>query len=190
MIREKITNFVATSSFSPKSSKLLNGIVRAILKGNPTETLKYLLPQTCERIEKIVTQSDSSVLQDHKGDTELTWCLTLFSELVRARGDTLIPYKSIILSTFRRCIHIIHKESYEAVANAAKTLLKSLVYVYPIDYRLTMENIEEPFTDFLPIRVSESSLRMIFGHELFAARTGMGTACRARPTESGVPCAE
>ena len=154
MIREKITNFLAASSFSPKVSKLLNGLVRAILKGNPQETLQYLLPQTCERIEKIINQSDSTILTDHKGDIELTWCLTLFSELVRARGDTLIAYKPIILSVFHRCAHIIHKESYEAVATAAKNMLKSLTYVYPNDYRLTVENIEEPFTDFLPIRVS------------------------------------
>ena len=156
MVREKVTNFLAGSFFTPKVGKLVTGIVRAILKGNPTETLKYLLPQTCERIEKIVSQSDSSVLHDHKGDTELTWCLTLFSELVRARGDTLIPYKSIIISTFRRCIHIIHKESYEAVANAAKTLLKSLIYVYPTDYRLTVENIDEPFTDRKSTRLNSS----------------------------------
>jgi hypothetical protein len=156
MIREKITNFLAASSFSPRVSKLLNGLVRAILKGNPEETLKYLLPQTCERIEKIINQSDSLILTDHKGDTELTWCLTLFSELVRARGDTLLMYQPMIISIFHRCIHIIHKESYEAVANAAKNLLKSLTYMYPTDYRLIVENIEEPFTDFLPIRVSLS----------------------------------
>jgi len=154
MIREKITNFLAASSFSSRVNKLLNGLVRAILKGNPEETLKYLLPQTCERIENIINQSDSLVLTDHKGDTELTWCLTLFSELLRARGDTLLIYKPMILSIFHRCIHIIHKESYEAVANAAKNLLKSLTYMYPTDFRLTVENIEEPFTDFLPIRVS------------------------------------
>ncbi|CAF4627446.1 unnamed protein product, partial [Rotaria socialis] len=58
----------------------------------------------------------------------------------------------MILSVFHRCIHIIHKESYEAVANAAKNLLKTLSYVYPLEYRLTVEIIEEPFTDFLPIR--------------------------------------
>ncbi|CAF0754546.1 unnamed protein product [Rotaria sp. Silwood1] len=152
MIREKITNFLATSSFSPKISKLLNGLVRAILKGNPEETLKYLLPHTCERIENILNHSETTILTDHKGDRELTWCLILFSELVRARGDTLVIYKPMILSVFHRCVHIIHKESYEAVANAAKNLLKSLSYVYPIEYRLTVENIEEPFTDFLPIR--------------------------------------
>ncbi|CAF4504295.1 unnamed protein product, partial [Rotaria socialis] len=152
MIREKITNFLAASSFSPKISRLLNGLVRAILKGNPEETLKYLLPQTCERIEKILNHSETTILSDHKGDPELTWSLTLFSELVRARGDALIIYKPMILSVFHRCIHIIHKESYEAVANAAKNLLKTLSYVYPLEYRLTVENIEEPFTDFLPIR--------------------------------------
>ncbi|CAF4248416.1 unnamed protein product, partial [Rotaria sordida] len=146
MIREKITNFLAASSFSPKISKLVNGLVRAILKGNPEETLKYLLPQTCERIEKIMSNSETTILTDHKGDPELTWCLILFSELVRARGDTLLTYKPMILSIFHRCVHIIHKESYEAVANAAKNLLKSLSYVYPIEYRLTVENIEEPFT--------------------------------------------
>jgi hypothetical protein len=156
MVREKITNFLATYSFSPKVSKLLTGLVQAILKSNPIETLKYLLPQTCERIEKIISQSDMSILTDHKGDSELTWCLILFSELVCARGDTLIIYKSMILSVFHRCIHIVHKHSYEAMGKAAKNLLKSLSYVYPSDYRLTVENIEEPFIEFLPIRVCDS----------------------------------
>lgn len=154
MIREKVTNFLATTSFSPKISKLLNGIVQSLLKGDPVETLKYFLPQTCERIENIITQSDSSVLSDHKGDVELTWCLALFSELVRARGDALLPYKSMIFSVFHRCSRIIHKESYETVAIAIKNLLKTLSYIYPIDYRLTVNPINEQFIDFLPIRVS------------------------------------
>ena len=157
MIREKITNFLATSSFSPTISRFLTGLVQAILKSNPNETLKALLPQTCERIERILQQSDSTVLTDHKGDAELTWCLILFSELVRTRGDILMNYKSMILSTFHRCIHVVHKGSYEAIGKAAKYLLKSLSYVYPIDYRLTVENIEAPFTDFLPIRVGDDA---------------------------------
>ncbi|CAF3253224.1 unnamed protein product [Rotaria sp. Silwood2] len=152
MVREKIINYLATYSFSLRTSKLLTGLIQAILKSNPVETLKYLLLQTYERIEKILNQSDMFILNDHKGDPELTWCLILFSELVGAHGDTLIIYKSMILSIFHRCIHIIHKDSYKAMAKAAKNLLKSLSYVYPIDYRLTVENITEPFTDFLPIR--------------------------------------
>ncbi|CAF3768327.1 unnamed protein product [Rotaria sp. Silwood1] len=152
MIRKKITNFLATYCYSPKISKLLTGLIQAILKRDPVETLKYLLLQIYERIEKILNQSDILILNDDKGDPELIWCLKIFSELVCARGDTLIIYKTIILSIFHRCIHIIHKDSYEIMAQAAQNLLKSLSYVHPIDYRLTIENIEEPFIDFLPIR--------------------------------------
>ena len=48
---------------------------------------------------------------------------------------------------------IFNKDAYETIANAANYLLISLLHVYPIDYRLTIENINEPFIDSLPIRV-------------------------------------
>lgn len=175
MVREKITNFLAGSFFTPKVGKLVTGLVRAILKGNPVETLKYLLPQTCERIENIMSHSETTILTDHKGDSELTWCLILFSELVRARGDTLLPYKTKIFSVFHRCVRIIHKDTHEAVASAAKNLLKSLSYVYPIEYRLTTESLEEPFTDFLPIRVS-CSLALGHGFRRLSPRLGVNTS--------------
>ncbi|CAF2652171.1 unnamed protein product [Rotaria sp. Silwood2] len=101
-----------------------------MLKSNPIETLNYLLPQTYECIEKILSQSNMIILNDHKGDSELTWHLIMFSELVCARGDTLIIYKSMILSIFHQCIHIIHKDSYESIGKAAQNLLKSLTYTW------------------------------------------------------------
>ena len=94
------------------------------------------------------------ILNDDKEDIELTWYLFLFGELLNARGNTLLIYKDMIMSVFHQCIRIMSKKSYEAVAIAARRLLSSLTDVYPIDYRLTMENSDEPFTDFLPIRVS------------------------------------
>lgn len=110
--------------------------------------LKYMLPRTCEHIENIMSHSRSTILTDHQGDAELTWNLTIFSELVRARGGTLLIYKPIIMSVFSRCIRIIHKESYEAIDKAAKHLLQSLSDPYPID--------NPSCTDILPIRVSFS----------------------------------
>jgi hypothetical protein len=92
-----------------------------------------------------------------------------------ARGDTLIIYKSMILSVFQQCIHVVHKDSYEAMGKAAKNLLKSLSYVYPIDYRLTVENIEEPFLEFLPIRVSHAICQNQCEDLIFI---GLGTTCR------------
>ena len=90
---------------------------------------------------------------------ELTWYLFLFAQLLTARSDALLIYKKMIMSVFHQCIHIINKDSYLAIANAASNLLKSLSQTYPIDCRLTIENIEEPFVDFLPIRVSSSAFR-------------------------------
>ncbi|CAF4238177.1 unnamed protein product [Rotaria sp. Silwood2] len=133
--------------------KLVAGLIRALVKGNPIETLKYFLPKTCESIENIMDHADSSgLLIDHKGDIELNWYLILFAEFLRARGDTLLIYKQMIMSIFHRCIYLIHKDSYEAVASAAKHLLKSLSHVYPMEYQLTVENFDEPFVNFLPIR--------------------------------------
>jgi hypothetical protein len=107
------------------------------------------------------TSESIALLTDHKGDIELTWYLILFSELLGARGDTLLIYKEIIMSVFQRCISIINKSAYEAIANAAKNLLKSLVDVYPIDSRLTIESLDELFVHFLPIRVSFNLLYKI-----------------------------
>ncbi|CAF1193810.1 unnamed protein product [Rotaria sp. Silwood1] len=99
-----------------------------------------------------MNNSLTTMLMDQRDDIEFTWHLILFSELVCARGDTLLIYKQMIMSVFLRCIHVVHKDAYEAIAMAAKNLLKSLSDLYPIDYRLSVENIEEPFIDFLPIR--------------------------------------
>jgi hypothetical protein len=95
-----------------------------------------------------------ALFTDHKGDLELLWYLSLFSELICARGDTLLIYQQMIMSIFQQCITIINKNAYEAIANAANHLLKSLLHIYPIDYRLTIENIDGSFADFLPIRLS------------------------------------
>ncbi|CAF1187532.1 unnamed protein product [Didymodactylos carnosus] len=132
---------------------MISCLIRPLVKDNPTETLKYFLPKTCESIEKILNNSESTViLNDEKGDMELIWYLILFAELVGARDDTLLIYKQMIMFVFHECIHIINKNSYEAIANAAKYLLESFSHTYPIDYRLTVENIDESFMKSLPIR--------------------------------------
>jgi hypothetical protein len=152
-----VINFASSACLLPRVRDSISCIVLALVKGNPIETLKYFLPKTCKSIEQILNNSESIVLlTDHKEDIELTWYLFLFAKLTHARGDALLTYKKMIMSVFHQCIHIINKNSYETIANAAENLLESLSQVYPIDYRLTIENIDEPFVDFLPIRVSYS----------------------------------
>ncbi|CAF4100985.1 unnamed protein product [Rotaria sp. Silwood2] len=152
MVTKEITHFITGSIFLPKVRQLVAGLVRAIVKCRPIETLKYLLPRTCESIEKILDQTDITLLNDHNGDLELTWYLTLFAELVQARGDTLLAYQQMIKSVFHRSIRILHKDSYEAISIAIKNLLRSLLNVYPTEYRLNRENFDESFVNVLPIR--------------------------------------
>jgi hypothetical protein len=162
---------MADACLSFRARGIICGLIQSLVKRNPVETLKYLLPKTCESINKIINNSE--LLTDHKGDMELTWDLFLFAELLTARGDALLNYKKMIMCVFHQCIHIINKDSHLAISNAASNLLKSLSQTYPIEYRLTIENIEEPFVDFLPIRVSSS----VFLFKISMNHLGMGTVC-------------
>ncbi len=139
LIRERMMFFVTGVCLSAKVRPIVSCLMKALVKGNPIETLKYFLPKTCESIQKIFPIEE-------KEDIELTWYLSLFVELVRARGDVLLDYKTIIMSVFHHLIHITNKNTYQTVANAAKHLLQSLSHVYSIDHRLTVNND-------LPIRV-------------------------------------
>ncbi|UJR24623.1 hypothetical protein I4U23_005997 [Adineta vaga] len=153
-VREKILTIAIGWYLSPKVRSLVCSLVRGLMKGNPIETLEYFMSKTCESIEKIwKTTKSTGFLIDHEEDIELNWYLNVFMELVRARGDTLLSYRSMIMSVFHQCIPIMNKKSYGIVADAAKYLLGSLTKIYPIDSRLTRENLDEPFVDCLPIRL-------------------------------------
>lgn len=153
IVREKISNYLLGSSHTSKSSQLRLSLVQPLLSSHPVETLHTFVPQTCERIEILLDEAGTSLSTNYQGDPELTWWLVLFSKVVRARGDALLPYKASINSVFRRAIGIIHLQSYEQVADAAKHLLRSLTYVYLIEFRLTSEKIDESIGEPLPIRV-------------------------------------
>ncbi|CAF0851617.1 unnamed protein product [Adineta steineri] len=152
-IREKIMNFLSSQCLSPKVRDIASGLVRALVKGNPVETLKYLLPEICKSIENKFNNSESTLLTDYKDDIELTWYLVVFAELLRARGDVLLIYKQLIMSVFHQFIQIVNKNSYNAVAKAVINLLESLSCSYPVDYRLLVINSDETFDNFLPIRL-------------------------------------
>ena len=147
--------FVTDSCLSANVRDIDSCLVRALVQGNPIETLKDFLPKICQSIERILNNDLGSViLSDEKENIELTWYLTVFEELVQTRGNILVTYKTMIMSVFDHCIHIVNKNSYEIVARAAQNFIRSLTDIYPMDYRLTDENLDESLIDSLPIRVS------------------------------------
>ncbi|CAF3689421.1 unnamed protein product, partial [Rotaria sp. Silwood1] len=64
-----------------------------------------------------------------------------------------VKLTSIMTSILRQCSSNIFRDSYEAIAKAIQNLLRSLLNIYPMNYRLTREQLDEPFIDFLPIRI-------------------------------------
>ena len=142
-----MTNFTFDRCFSSNVRDIVSSLVEALIKGNPGETMKYFLPKISESIEQIFQNSDS-ILTNEKENVELSWYLLLFTKLVRAPGEVLLTYKPVILSIFHQCFPIVNKNAYGIIAQASKGLLEALTQLYPMDYRLTTENI-----DFLPIRV-------------------------------------
>ncbi|CAF2738132.1 unnamed protein product [Rotaria sp. Silwood2] len=153
LIQEKIRIFLSGTYISPRVRGLVSALIRAMVGGNPIETLRCFLPQTCESIEKIMNNINTKDLfMNGTENLELIWYLSIFSELTHARGDILLDYKRIIMTIFHRCIPIIHKDSYRIMAKTARNLLDSLSDIYPIEYRLTIENVDESFIKFLPIQ--------------------------------------
>ena len=162
MIREKIVNFLINACWPSKVKTIIGGLVKAIIVRDPVQTLKSLLPRTCEAIDRLVDELGEVALStDPRGDNELHWYLILFAELLRARGDTLLVHKETITSVFQRCLHIIHKGSYHTLATAARHLLQSLTHVYLIDPLATVEMSSESDEEVLPTRVSSSSQRFV-----------------------------
>ncbi|CAF4394875.1 unnamed protein product, partial [Adineta steineri] len=58
-------NFLRSQCLSPKVRDIASGLVRALVKGNPMETLKYLLPEICKSIENKFNNSESTLLTDY-----------------------------------------------------------------------------------------------------------------------------
>lgn len=148
-------NYTFDRCLSSNGRNIISSIIEALVKGKPMETLKYFLPKTFQLIENIFNNYESNIfLINEKENIELTWYLIIFSKLVLAQGHILLNYKEIIISIFDYSINIINKNSYDIISNTVKSLLESLTHLYPIDYRLTTENLNQSFDDFLPIRVN------------------------------------
>ena len=143
---------------------MASSVVAGIVGGRPSQTLSHLLPKTCQMIDILVPQSQnnrsSTESQDKTNDEnmELLWHLNLFAKLLETDGTVLLPYKKLIVSTFEKCIKINREKIHSLVSLSARNLICSLGHVFPTDLRWITENIEEPFIDCLPIRVSSVDL--------------------------------
>ena len=106
LIQTKMMFFVSGTCLSSQVRPIVSCLIRGLVKGNPVEKLKYFLPKTCQSIVNIKPAVDDNE------DIELTWFLSVFTELIHARGDILINYKTIILEVFHHSIHMINEKTF------------------------------------------------------------------------------
>lgn len=153
LVSSRLRTLTNGSCLSPKVRNIAATLMRGLVAGRPAETLQCFLPQVCESIARLCSEVEP--VDGHKDNIELNWHLSLFTELVRARGDRLLAYRPAILSVFDRCMNLTHPKSYYIVAFAACNTLDSLTQIYPVDFRLTVPDAD----DCLPIRVNSLSFR-------------------------------
>jgi len=135
VIRERLLNLTDNPSLSTEVRDIVTSLIESIVRANPNETLKYFLPKIRQSVDENRTNLEN---------TEFTWYLAIFSKLVSARGEILINYKTDIFYIFDQCLPIENKKSYEILSSAAKCFLQSLTQIYPIEYKLTNEDLEIP----------------------------------------------
>ena len=163
---------ITGSLFSSTARPVVLGLIRPLVQCYPVQTLKDLLPRTSQSILDKADDTLLRLLDDDRGDLELIWELCLFGELLRARGETLLIYRTSIRDVLHRCLRIVHRESNRLVARAIRYLLHSLVDVYSI-------NSPPPPLPILPIRVGRS-LSLSLSDQQCSLSTGLGTSCESR----------
>lgn len=134
-------------------------MIGALVATHPIEILEDFFPKTFQSIENLlknISQFESDSLRTEEEDRELIWYLTILSKLLWARGDVLLLYKEKILVLFEQSIKIINQNVYKVLSKAVKSCIQSLCAISTRNYRLTNENLDQSFEQFLPIRVSSS----------------------------------
>lgn len=86
---------------------------------------------------------------------------------MRCDGQSLLSYKSELLSVLKLTLHVVCKEVLTLSCMLLKHVLKSLTLIYANDYRSSTIDWDLPLSQVLPIRVLLAS---VFYFDLFFVR--------------------
>ena len=76
-------------------------------------------------------------------------------QLVRCNGSCLLPYKDILLRTLEPVLSLHSPQGFEIGGQVIRFLLRALCLTYPLEFRSITTDLDQPLSDYLPIRVSE-----------------------------------
>ncbi|XP_076463728.1 proteasome activator complex subunit 4B-like [Babylonia areolata] len=148
----KVNRFIMENVFEPKvGGRLASSLCRACARVRPEETLKLLLPPLCAKINNFAVEHTGFATEEHL-DNSFLWNILMVSQLMRCNGSHLLPYRVILLETLGPVLSLHSQQGYEIGGQVLRFMLRAMSFTYPVDFRSVTAGIDQPLTDFLPIR--------------------------------------
>ncbi|KAK7103315.1 proteasome activator complex subunit 4B-like [Littorina saxatilis] len=148
----KINRFVTENVYETKvSGRLAANLCRACARVRPEETLKLMLPPLCQKIIAFAAEHPN-IATEEQLDNSFLWSMLMLSQLVRCTGSSLVPYKDLLMETLHPVVSLQSQQGYEIGGQVLRFLLRALCLTYPLEFRSTTHDLDQPLKDYLPIR--------------------------------------
>ncbi|XP_035710341.1 proteasome activator complex subunit 4A isoform X3 [Folsomia candida] len=145
---KKVVSFAFANTLETAvSGKLYASILQAFVVARPDIALPKILPQLCASIRSHISDE---ILDEEDIDKTLLFQLLLLSYITETDGVELLKYRSDIESTFDTVFKLNGKKGYTFASHALSRFLQSLVYIYPIECRISQADYDDP--NYLAIR--------------------------------------
>ncbi|GAB1609586.1 proteasome activator complex subunit 4-like [Argonauta hians] len=145
-------NYVSRTVYETRvGGKFVSDLIKAAVKVNPTTSLKLFIPHFCNNI-KCLLSANEDIKNEEKLDVEFLWNMLMLSQVVRASGDSLLPYIKEVMEVLSPLLELRCVEAYEYSTSTLRYLLRSLTNIYPIDFRSVPVDFNTPVKEKLLIR--------------------------------------
>lgn len=161
IILNKVKAYMNGSTFNMRAGRIVSGICAWLsLSGIDNLAFCTFIDYVYENLNKIrLGKNYESILENERGDIEVSWNLQLLSELTKAPGPVIVQHigkLNEVLTWFR---NTVHKESVNYIGFCMRNILISLGDTCPtetcsVNYSIHFDDEKEFFTNHLPIRVS------------------------------------
>jgi len=161
IILNKVDKYIRGNTFNVRAGRIVSSICGNLsTSGIKEQALSTFLDYIHENLSKIKNSNNyEAILQNERGDIEISWNMQLLSELTKINGDLLaknLPRINEMIGWFR---NTVHKDTNNLIGFCFRNILMYLTNVSPVEmcsvnYSLIFDNEEEFFSNHLPIRVS------------------------------------
>ena len=87
------------------------------------------------------------------GNLQWNVFVAFISQIMRCNGTELMVYKTELLEVVQATLKLKCVQAYEMAGQLLRFLLRALTQIYPLEFRSVEQDFDQPFTDYLSIRV-------------------------------------